>query len=267
MKASRPDISAPLSRARKKDGDVNIALLVVVVGTVFLALFFIFGLIIHKTPATSVAGGHSTTGDAAIKSESRLGSSNKERTIKTTEKTFLTLITKHGNIHIRLLPDLSPESVEYIQNLFRQKQTEDEPCQKCQFYRSEPHFLLQGILQGSHNVKLPSKGPCPAAYLNRQQDCPPHDPSCGCHGPTMTKGMVAWAGGGNGPDFFVNTYDEPVEWWGQQHTVWGIVEAPADLEWMEDKLLTMPVKNRGGMNMLEEPFEFKIHFKETVESS
>ena len=83
----------------------------------------------------------------------------------------------------------------------------------------------------------------------------------------MTKGMVAWAGGGNGPDFFINIYDDPVEWWGQQHTVWGSVDAPADWEFIEDNLLTRPVQNRGGMNMLEDPIDFQIQYKRSSISS
>ena len=40
----------------------------------------------------------------------------------------------------------------------------------------------------------------------------------------MTNGMVGWAGGGTGQDFFIETYKEPAKWWGQQHTVWGEIQ-------------------------------------------
>jgi hypothetical protein len=34
----------------------------------------------------------------------------------------------------------------------------------------------------------------------------------------MTKGMVAWAAGESGPDFFMNNYKAKADWWGTQHT-------------------------------------------------
>ena len=74
----------------------------------------------------------------------------------------------------------------------------------------------------------------------------------------MTKGMVGWAGGGNGPDFFINIYEKPVDWWGQQHTVWGIVEDPESLDLLRNHILQLPVKNGGSMHMLEEPFDFQM---------
>lgn len=34
----------------------------------------------------------------------------------------------------------------------------------------------------------------------------------------MTKGMVAWAAGDTGPDFFIDNYKRKADWWGTQHT-------------------------------------------------
>jgi cyclophilin family peptidyl-prolyl cis-trans isomerase len=165
----------------------------------------------------------------------------------------LVLQTKHGDIRIRLRPDLSPESVQHIQTL-----TTSKTCDGCRFYRSEKDLLLQGVMRSKDLLERPAKGPCPPAFANAQQDCPKHDPQCACHGPTMTKGMVGWAGGGSGPDFFINVFDKPVDWWGQQHTVWGIVEDPESLDRIRNHILALPVKNNGGMHMLEEPFEFQM---------
>ena len=111
-------------------------------------------------------------------------------------------------------------------------------------------FQLQGIV-----------GPCPPEFAALpEQDCPPHDLHCGCHGPTMTKGMVGWAGGGTGPDFFINVYDDgPVDWWGQQHTVWGIVDDKESLDLIVyDVLLKLPIENKGGMQLLQQPFDFQM---------
>eukprot|EP00966_Prymnesium_polylepis_P181383 4201146-Prymnesium_polylepis.1 len=82
-------------------------------------------------------------------------------------------------------------------------------------YRSES-FLMQGRISCSAGVvsTVVKKGPCPAgtdADANRR--CPSHDPQCSCHGPIMTRGMVGWAGGSAGPDFFVYTGRDPATHW------------------------------------------------------
>ena len=74
----------------------------------------------------------------------------------------------------------------------------------------------------------------------------------------MTTGMVGWAGGGTGPDFFINVFDKPVDWWGQQHTVWGVLEDEESLNRIRNHILHEPVKNQGGMNLLEQPFGFQM---------
>ena len=47
-------------------------------------------------------------------------------------KSTLVLSTKHGNIKIKLRPDLSQGSVKYIYELVQSKH-----CDKCNFYRAE----------------------------------------------------------------------------------------------------------------------------------
>jgi len=99
-------------------------------------------------------------------------------------------------------------------------------------------------------------GPCPIDNYVPKNKCPDHDPNCGCHGPVMTKGMVGWAGGGGGPDFFINTFAKPVEWWENQHTVWGKI---ADDESMKIVERTYELNAHGkGMRMLNEAIEFTL---------
>ena len=76
------------------------------------------------------------------------------------------------------------------------------------FYRAEKQLLLQGIVSETSAAPRTqvALGPCPVEDYVPKSKCPAHDPHCGCHGPVMTKGMVGWAGGGAGPDFFINTF-------------------------------------------------------------
>jgi hypothetical protein len=140
----------------------------------------------------------------------------KEKKVKTSPNESLLLKTAEGNIRIVLRPDLSPESVMYIHEMLQVK------CSPCNLYRSEAPGILQGILQ-NESVEFASKrGECPPGFESVENTCPEWDLHCGCHGPIMTKGMVGWAAGETGPDFFINNYDESMEeMWGTQHTVWG----------------------------------------------
>jgi len=73
-------------------------------------------------------------------------------------------------------------------------------------------MLLQGVIAhhpsaaSEDDVVVVRLGPCPIENYVPENECPKHDPDCGCHGPVMTRGMVGWAGGGSGPDFFINTH-------------------------------------------------------------
>lgn len=179
----------------------------------------------------------------------------------------LVLKTTRGDIHIKLRSDLSRESVQHIQQLAENA----DNCEKCQFYRSEKDLLLQGVMLPKSSIpalaERPPKGKCPPEFANRAQDCPKHDPKCGCHGPTMTKGMVGWAGGNTGPNFFINVYKKPVEWWGQQHTVWGLIEDPKSLNIVENRILNLPVDKSGGsMNMLKNKIGFQMEVQDGTDN-
>uniref|UniRef100_A0A7S0PZ94 PPIase cyclophilin-type domain-containing protein n=1 Tax=Coccolithus braarudii TaxID=221442 RepID=A0A7S0PZ94_9EUKA len=147
--------------------------------------------------------------------------------------------TKH-RIHVRLRPDLSQSSVDFMIDALS-KQCAGE------FYRSES-FLMQGKVNCMSKVEV-TKGLCPPTVkedLNRK--CPSHDQHCGCHGPIMTRGMVGWAGGSAGPDFFIYTGDAPATHWSTDHTVFG--ELVGDASWDAIAALRkLPTRNQG-MKML-----------------
>ena len=152
-----------------------------------------------------------------------------------------------ARLRVRLRPELSPESAAYLRAAAR------AACAG-QLYRNEPQFLVQGRIacDGDAARALPAlaKGPCPpGAVLDPNRACFAHDPNCGCHGPIMTRGMVGWAGGGAGPEFFVYTGARPAEHWAHDHTVFGEVADDASFAALE-RLHALPVRDGGGMHML-----------------
>eukprot|EP00977_Amphora_coffeiformis_P028214 scaffold34915_cov180-Amphora_coffeaeformis.AAC.4 len=164
----------------------------------------------------------------------------------------LTLPRDLGQLQIKFRPDLSSESVDYLKQL-----VDVGSCECCQFYRAEKPGILQGIVKSSQVPQVSKRGRCPPGFDKIPNDCPAWDKQCACHGPTMTRGMVAWAGGGTGPDFFINTYKEPVQLWGTQHTVFGEL-SPSSLKTLE-KIWEFPTKRgEGGMTFLEEPLTFTL---------
>lgn len=171
---------------------------------------------------------------------------------------------EHMPLRIRLRPDLSgPSSATFVTQM-RGRCTE-----ACTFYRAENNFLLQGtMLQGKEGQGMqkslqqePEKGPCPRGVDFKAdfpgRECFEHDPNCGCHGPIMTKGMVGWAGGGTGPDFFIVLSPTPVTFWAHDHTVWGEVEGDASLRVVE-RINSQPTHESGGLYMLDTPVRFEV---------
>ena len=175
-----------------------------------------------------------------------------------TSTDFITLKTPHGNIRITLRPDLSPESVDYVRRIITSQSCDADSCR---LYRAEKPGILQGILKSGADVQSPIApnkvfGTCPEEYKSIKQDCPPHDPNCGCHGPIMVHGMVGWAAGtAGGPDFFINTYEKPAKHWGNQHTVWGFVDDQSSLDTIK-RYWDLPTKMEGGMHMLVDEVPF-----------
>jgi hypothetical protein len=119
---------------------------------------------------------------------------------------------------VHFTPELSGESsVRYVANVvaLAAAASSSGGCERCKFYRAEPGMLLQGVIAHHPSSSAASSkedddvvrlGPCPIDDYVPKNECPKHDPNCGCHGPVMTRGMVGWAGGGSGPDFFIDTY-------------------------------------------------------------
>ena len=161
---------------------------------------------------------------------------------------FISLETAMGDILIQMRSDLSLESVEYIQRLLKDRR----PCEQCRFYRAQDRGILQGIMKK------------PGVKVNHVLGtCPPnintHSKSKKCHGPIMTRGMVGWAGGGSGPDFFIDNYERKADWWGHEHTVFGEVD-PSSLHVVESffDLPRHSSEGAGGMMFLDEPISFDI---------
>jgi len=77
----------------------------------------------------------------------------------------------------------------------------------------------------------------------------------------MSKGMVGWAGGKTGPDFFINTYEKPAAFWGNQHTVWGEIQDEKSLKLIEF-IHTFPTTAKGSMHFLNEDIKFKISIED-----
>jgi cyclophilin family peptidyl-prolyl cis-trans isomerase len=147
----------------------------------------------------------------------RGGDVDKKQQEKSLLPETITLKTSEGDLRIKLRPDLSLESVQYIQKLLE----DPNPCSHCEFYRAEKPGILQGVLE-TENVKPNTVlGKCPEGLSGKKHECPEHDPNCGCHGPIMKRGMIAWAAGEGGPDFFIDTYIPDATWWNTDHTVWG----------------------------------------------
>ena len=72
----------------------------------------------------------------------------------------------------------------------------------------------------------------------------------------MTRGMVGWAGGSVGPDFFVYTGAVPATHWAHDHTVFA--ELADQASWATiDALGRLPVE-RGGMTMFKERLKLKV---------
>lgn len=130
----------------------------------------------------------------------------------------VSLLTSQGDIIINLRPDLALESVLYIKSLL----DSPTPCKRCRFYRAEQKGILQGILKKDGITPNEVLGSCPNNVIVEKGEK--------CHGPEMTRGMVGWAAGEGGPDFFIDNYKRPADWWGHEHTVWGEITDEESLE-------------------------------------
>lgn len=154
-------------------------------------------------------------------------------------------------LNIALRSDLSASSSDYW------KEAASLGCAG-QLYRSES-FLMQGRIACPALKTKVVKGSCPEGVApDPSRQCPSHDPQCGCHGPIMTRGMVGWAGGGTGPDFFVYTGTAPAVHWAHDHTVIGVVDEQGMRALEQLHALPTKANSPGGMTMLAAPVGLRV---------
>lgn len=158
---------------------------------------------------------------------------------------ILFLSTNVGAIKIKLREDLSQSSIRYIRQLIAAGD-----CPRCTFYRAETQGILQGIMKNPDLKEVVVKGDCPPDLQGTKF-------AKNCHGPIMTHGTVGWAGGGVGPDFFIDWYKKPAKFWGAQHTVWGDVLLEESNHVM-DEIWKLPTNKNNGLLYLVEPLKFKM---------
>ena len=223
-------------------------LFLLVIAAITVSIYIMLLQSAAASAATTVASNHH---DLDTKESQHVRQSPQQPTKSMTET--LVLSTKVGDLRIDLRPDLSKESVEYIHSLMGGQ------CQRCNFYRAEKTGILQGIMAHPNVSIVTVKGSCPAGSESVKNDCPKWDVQCACHGPVMTRGMVGWAAGETGPDFFINSYKRPANWWGTQHTVWGEIKDEESFQVL-DQIYALPT-HKQGLTLLNEPLHFEMNIQ------
>jgi cyclophilin family peptidyl-prolyl cis-trans isomerase len=172
------------------------------------------------------------------------------KSLITGSQTLLLTMPDLGQLKIVLRPEFSSESVQYVKDLIA------HGCKRCKFYRAEEPGILQGIMAHPSTPIVVNKGTCPAGYSKVNNDCPAWDQNCDCHGPVMERGMVGWAAGATGPDFFIDAYSQSATWWGTQHTVFGQIQDNESFR-VIDTIWTLPV-NKGDLTYLKQDLHFTM---------
>ena len=239
----RRKIASSLGGNKSNGNAVRTALLV---GVLVFVLFA--GVYLNSLNAILVAPPPAATN---VRSAKFVATKQEAPTQDNTHET-LVLTTSVGSIRIVLRPDLSPESVDYFRRI-----VDSGSCSPCNLYRAEKPGILQGIIKSSSVPLSATKGPCPAGSESVPNHCPAWDASCGCHGPVMTHGMVAFAAGVTGPDFFINGYVRPAQWWGTQHTVFGQVQDVTSFHVLQT-IFDLPVKKQGDLTFLITPLHIDL---------
>lgn len=150
-------------------------------------------------------------------------------------KTSMTFITIHGNISITLRPELAPSSVRELQRMANSLLKGH--CLECHFYRSEANFLVQGVITS------------PGFYVATPRQPNPPQQS------VMERGLVCWAGGFGGPDFFINLVDNAG--FGDSHLCWGKITDMA----VVDRLAALPLMPKfkpNDMTFILQPVKFNM---------
>jgi len=185
------------------------------------------------------------TSGALLKDVPSVLAAHSEATLNGTR--IVALKTKFGELRIRLRPEWHLPSVRFVQRAA----LTDSCTVKCELYRAEPGFLLQGAMRA---IVEPNKR-C-RQFRSGPKECT--DDAARPGGSVMEKGDVAWAGGSAGPDFFIMMSKSPN--FGASHTVWGSL---ADRESMDLALQLVkgkisPTVKPGEMRILDEPVRFTM---------
>lgn len=262
-----PSITAPISRKQKKRGFPVVAIVlcaIVISGSILVFLVFQMRASVqdsnerHSKQAVSSSSLSAKDTARAMMRHSQAVPEIKPPPGTVPKSAYggtLVIKTEIGNIRVVLRPDLSESSCKYIHQVVKLGF-----CNPCNIYRADKPGILQGVMKTSPEAMTaykPSLGECPKELVGSEQDCPPWDPKCACHGPTMTKGMVAWAGGGTGPDFFIDTYPKPAKFWGQQHTVFGQVQDDTSFA-VINEIYDRPTTKSGIMVYLVKPIHYDL---------
>ena len=172
----------------------------------------------------------------------------------------LALLTPDGLVRLKLRPEAA-SACKYVKALLAAQAAAGAPPpiqselrNGLRFYRAEPVPARWGspdwpdnynggrwgppysLLQGS--LRPLGRAP-PPAQADRVQAARP----------VIRRGMVAWAGGGGGPDFFIALAKHPE--WGNGHTVWA--EVVGDDMAVVDAIMRRPLRvaNWGSINATE----------------
>ena len=154
------------------------------------------------------------------------------------------LKTKFGDLRIELKPEWHGPSVRFV----REASLSDSCTVKCEFYRAEPGFLLQGAMRA---VVTPNKR-C-RKFVNGPEECT--DPMERPGGYRMEAGDIAWAGGSAGPDFFIMMN---ANGFGATHTVWGRLADAASMALARELVLGNSSSPPRQMRILDDPVGFTM---------
>jgi hypothetical protein len=197
MRSSNNDITAPISRTRRRKASSTVKYASILMTICIVSVFFFLARAAFSSSGDS---GRDKTGEfnsvkSIIRNDEikslRLAQVTKE---ESTDEQYqgLLIYTNLGTIKIYFTLELSgPTSIEYIQKVVSEATKNNDKaatCDRCTFYRAEPDLLLQGAISQQSVTSKVTLGPCPIVDWKPTTPCPAHDLNCGCHGPVMTRG-------------------------------------------------------------------------------
>lgn len=148
-------------------------------------------------------------------------------------------------VRVRLFAEAAPRAAAFVRHLLRVAPN----CTGCRFYRAEPVPPHWGSLEAADSWSGGRWGPPYALMQGSLMPTAADEPAAGlpekpeadmgaAARPVIRRGVLAWAGGGGGPDPFIALADHPE--WGHGHTVWG--EVLAEDMAVVDTLMTRPIR-------------------------